>query len=152
MFGSATRVFGVNESVFNGALALRQMENNMSQGDFMYGYFAKYNQETEDIHYLSISKVESMSDSGYSTKHIELKSNRTTKSYELFFIGQFDHFPCGAHLISDGSEIFFRAKPLSGQVANVANCNNDTPEELCLDANDLTEKDSCTLSASDFTK
>ena len=75
-----------------------------------YAYFAKYNQETEDIHYLSgLSKVESMSDSGYSTKHIELKSNRTTKSYELFFIGQFDHFPCGAHLISDGSEIFFRA-------------------------------------------
>ena len=55
-------LFGVNESVFNGALALRQMENNMSQGDFMYGYFAKYNQETEDIHYLSgLSKVESMS-------------------------------------------------------------------------------------------
>ena len=69
----------------------------------------------------------------------------------MFFIGQFDHFPCGAHLISDGSEIFFRAKPLSGQVANVANCNNVTPVELCLDANDLTEKESCTLSASDFT-
>ena len=146
-------VFGLKDNVFSGGLMLRQLEADIANGDFMYSYFANYDQTTEDIHYMSaLSSETSDLEAGYLVKHLELKANRESSSFELYFAGEYSTLGCGTQILSNGTEIFVKASVLSDQQNTADNCaSSATTETLCLNASDLSELDTCTLTEADFT-
>ena len=146
-------VFGIENKVYSGAVMLRQKEADVaSRGDFMNSYFVNYDLDKEDIHYLSMLSARTQDENiPLSTTAVELKTNRLSKSFELYLAGQIMKFGCGTQMIADSNEIYIKAKYLVGKQITTTNCSEAVVHEFCLNATDLSEKESCSLSEDSFT-